>query len=78
MSKTFKRVFQPLEKALKTMLGIKKVKKGRIFDETGKICHNQEKTTRYFLFVPFFQKIKLLVSASNIPSNRGGGLSFIR
>ena len=78
MSKTFKRVFQPLEIAFKKMLGIKKVKKGRIFDEAGKICHNQEKNTRYVLFVPFFQKIKMLVSASNVPNyHRGGERLFV-
>lgn len=78
MSKTFKKVFQPVEKAFKAMLGIKKLKKGKLFDEEGFLGDAREKITRYALFVPFFQKLKVIVSVSKAPScavnvKQGGG-----
>ncbi len=78
MRQTFKKTFQLLEIWLKKALGIRKVKKGHIFDT----C---EKITRFVLFLPLFQKIRTLVSVSEfsngipmqIATYGGGGKSTI-
>ncbi len=82
MSKTFKQkfkaTFKPLEIGVKKALGIKKVKKGRLFDEAGFVADGREKTTRYALFVPFYQRVKFIVNVSEFTDstaliNGGGG-----
>lgn len=70
MRQSFKKTFQPLEKALKKALSIRKERKGRIFDSRGIVCDSKEKSTRYILFLPLFQKIRVLISANSL---YGGG-----
>ncbi len=72
----FKATFQPLEIGFKKALGIKKVKKGRLFDEVGFVADGREKTTRYALFVPFYQRAQTIVGVSEFTNSAvktGGG-----
>ena len=78
MRQKFKQIFQPVEIAFKKALGVKKVKKGKIFDEKGFVKDGQEKITRYALFVPFYQKVKFITNVSEFNNgtalaNGGGG-----
>ena len=50
MKAFIKNTFQPLEKALKKAFGIRKVKKGQIFDSLGFANDSREKITRFVLF----------------------------
>ena len=73
---SFKATFQPLEIATKRVLGIKKVKKGRLFDKSGFIADGREKLTRYALFVPFYQRVQTIVGVNefaNSAAKMGGG-----
>ena len=70
MRQTFKKTLQPLEIALKKALGIRKERKGQIFDSRGFAQDSREKITRFVLFIPLFQKIRVLVSANSL---WGGG-----
>ncbi len=71
MKQTLKKAFQPLEIALKKVLGIRKVKKGHIFDL-------REKTTRFVLFLPLFQKIRTLTNISELATpHTGGGIAKV-
>ena len=72
MRQTFKKTFQPLERAIKKALGIRKERKGRIFDSRGFAQDSREKITRFVLFIPLFQKIRVLVSANSL---WGGGIA---
>lgn len=74
MRQSFKKTFQPLEIALKKTLGIRKERKGRIFDSRGIVCDSKEKSTRYILFLPLFQKIRVLISVNSL---YGGGITKI-
>lgn len=67
-----KNTFQPLEIVLKKAFGIRKVRKGRIFNE----FDSKEKITRYIFFLPLFQKVRILTNAtefSNSSTQMGGG-----
>lgn len=79
MRQTLKKTFQPLEIALKKALGIRKVKKGHIFD-------SREKITRFVLFLPLFQKIRTLTNISEFSNGTytqtathtgGGGIAKV-
>ena len=70
MRQTFKKTFQPLERVAKKALGIRKERKGRIFDSRGFANDSREKITRFVLSLPLFQKIRVLVSANSL---WGGG-----
>lgn len=70
MRQSFKKTFQPLERALKRAFGIRKERKGQIFDSCGIANDSKEKITRYILFIPLFQKIRVLISANSL---WGGG-----
>ena len=72
MRQSFKNTLQPLEIALKRVFGIRKVKKGQIFDSRGFAQDSREKITRFVLFIPLFQKIRVLISANSL---RGGGIA---
>lgn len=72
MKKSLKSTFQPLEVALKKALGIRKVKKGQIFDSRGFVQDSREKITRFVLFIPLFKKIRVLISANSL---WGGGIA---
>lgn len=82
MRQSFKKTFQPLEKALKKALSIRKERKGRIFDSHGIVSNSKEKITQFVLFIPLFQKIRILVNVSEFSngaiatntSARGGGI----
>ena len=71
--KSFKSTFQPLEIALKKALGIRKVHKGKIFNESGFALASKEKITRYIFFLPFFQKLRILTNATEFGTQIGGG-----
>lgn len=81
MRQSFKNTLQPLEKALKKAFGIRKERQGQIFDSRGIVCDSKEKITQYILFIPLFQKIRVLVNVSEFSnsaiatntSTRGGG-----
>lgn len=78
MRQSFKNTLQPLEKALKKVFGIRKECKGQIFDSRGFVCDSKEKITRYILFIPLFQKIRVIVNVSEFNNganriSRGGG-----
>lgn len=83
MGQSFKNTFQPLEKALKKAFGIRKERKGRIFDSHGIVRDSKEKITQYILFIPLLQKIRVLVNVSEFSnsaiatntSTRGGGIT---
>ncbi len=64
MRQTLKKTLQPLEIALKKALGIRKERKGRIFDLRGFVQDSREKITRFVLFLPLFQKICTLTNIS--------------
>ena len=70
MRQSFKNTLQPLEKALKKAFGIRKERKGQIFDSRGFANDSREKITRFVLFIPLFQKIRVLISANSL---WGGG-----
>lgn len=85
MKAFIKKTLQPLEKAVKKALGIRKERKGRILDSRGFVCDSREKITRFVLFIPFFQKIRTLVNVSEFnnsitATHLGGGnrKSFMR
>lgn len=69
----FKNAFQPAEIAVKKALGIKKLKKGQLFDEQGFIKDGREKLTRYALFVPFYQKIKFITNVNEFSNGASFG-----
>lgn len=75
MRQKIKQIFQPLEIALRNALGIKKVKKGKLFDENGFLQDGCEKLIRYALFVPFYQKVKIITNVNEMSDKiaRGGG-----
>ena len=76
MKQKFKKTLQPLEIAFKKALGIYKIRKGQIFDSRGFILDSREKITRYILFLPLFQKVRILTNTSefsNAPTQIGGG-----
>lgn len=78
MRQSFKNTLQPLEKAVKKAFGIRKERKGQIFDSCGIVCDSKEKITRYILFIPLFQKIRVIVNVSEFNNganriSRGGG-----
>lgn len=72
LRQAFKNAFQPAEIAVKKALGIKKLKKGQLFDEQGFVKDGREKLTRYALFVPFYQKIKFITNVNEFSN----GVSF--
>ena len=72
LRQAFKNTFQPAEIAVKKALGIKKLKKGQLFDEQGFVKDGREKLTRYALFVPFYQKIKFITNVNEFSN----GVSF--
>lgn len=72
MKKSLKNILQPLEIALKKAFGISKVRKGQIFDSRGIVRDSKEKITRFVLFIPLFQKIRVLISANSL---WGGGIA---
>ena len=72
MQNTFKRTFQPLEIAVKKALGIRKKHKGQIFNSQGFAIDSREKITRYILFLPLFQKVRILTIANEISAQNGG------
>ena len=82
MRQKFKQIFQPIEIALRKAFGIKKIKKGKIFDEKGFLQDGQEKLTRYALFVPFDQKMKLTTKGkggrggTTLENGGGGGVRY--
>ena len=84
MRQTIKKTLQPLEIALKKAFGIRKERKGRIFDSRGIANDSHEKITRYILFIPLFQKIRILVNVSEfsngistqIATHTGGGNAY--
>lgn len=45
MQQKFKQIFQPVEIVFKKAFGIKKIKKGKIFDEKGFVKDGREKLT---------------------------------
>lgn len=57
---------QSLEKTLKKAFGIRKKQKGQIFDSRGFADDSREKITRFVLFIPLFQKIRVLISANSL------------
>ena len=71
--KSFKSTFQPLEIALKKALGIRKIRKGKIFNESGFALASKEKITRYIFFLPLFQKLQILTNATEFGTQIGGG-----
>ncbi|MGX2970821.1 hypothetical protein [Helicobacter sp. T3_23-1059] len=73
MKNTFKRTFQPLEIAVKKALGIRKKRKGQIFDSNGFAINSREKITRYALSLPLFVKIRTLTNATEFSAQIGGG-----
>ena len=78
MKQKFKQIFQPIEIAFKKAFGIKKLKKGQLFDEQGFVRDGREKLTRHALFVPFYQKIKFITNVNEFSNgvafaNCGGG-----
>ena len=73
MKKAFKRTFQPLEIAVKKALGIRKKRKGKIFDLHGFVVDSREKITRYIFFIPLFAKIRTLTNATEFSAQIGGG-----
>ena len=73
MKNTFKHTFQPLEIAFKKALGIRKKRKGQIFDSHGFAIDSKEKITRYALFLPLFAKIRTLTNATEFSNNTHGG-----
>ena len=75
MKNAFKRTFQPLEIAVKKALGIRKKRKGQIFDSQGFAINSREKITRYIFFLPLFAKIRILTNATEFSSapQIGGG-----
>lgn len=77
MKQTLKNIFKPLEVALKKAFGIRKRRRGQIFDSGGVVCDSHEKITRFVLFIPFFQKIRILTNVSefgnDVTSINGGG-----
>lgn len=64
MKQTLKNIFQPFEIAFKKAFGIRKERKGQIFDSNGFVYESKEKITRFILFLPLFQKIRILVNVS--------------
>lgn len=72
MKQSFKKTFKQLEIALKKAFGISKERKGQIFDSRGIASDSKEKITRFVLFIPLFQKIRVLVSANSL---WGGGIA---
>lgn len=72
MKQSLKNTFQPLEIALKKAFGIRKERKGKIFDLRGIANDSKEKITRFVLFIPLFQKIRVLISANSL---WGGGIA---
>ena len=70
MKAFIKNTLQPLEKALKKAFGIRKVKKGQIFDSREFANDSREKIIRFVLFIPLFSKIRELTSANTL---WGGG-----
>ncbi len=80
MKNAFKRTFQPLEIAVKKALGIRKKRKGQIFDSNGFAINSREKITRYILFIPLFAKIRTLVNVSEFNNRHqivgGGGVGI--
>ena len=75
--KSFKSTFQPLEIALKKALGIRKIRKGKIFNESGFALASKEKITRYIFFLPLFQKLQILTNATEFGAQIGGGAEQI-
>ncbi len=73
MKKSLKKTLQPLEIALKKALGIRKERKGRIFDWRGFVQDSREKITRFVLFLPLFQKIHTLTNISELATPHTGG-----
>ena len=73
MKNAFKRTFQPLEITVKKALGIRKIRKGRIFDSQGFAIDSKEKITRFVFFLPLFAKIRTLTNATEFNSQIGGG-----
>ena len=71
--KSFKSTFQPLEIAFKKALGIRKICKGKIFNEFGFVLASKEKITRYIFFLPLFQKLRILTNATEFDAQIGGG-----
>ena len=71
--KSFKSTFQPLEIAFKKALGIRKIRKGKIFNESGFVLASKEKITRYIFFLPLFQKLRILTNATEFDAQIGGG-----
>lgn len=81
LRQAFENTFQPAEIAVKKALGIKKLKKGQLFDKQGFVKDGREKLTRYALFVPFYQKIKFITNVNEFGNgahsqNRGGGATL--
>lgn len=79
MKQTLKNIFQPLEIVLKKAFGIRKKRKGQIFDSRGIVCDSHEKFTRFVLFISLFQKIRILTNVSEFGNdittiNGGGGI----
>ena len=84
MRQAFKKTLQPLEKALKKAFGIRKERKGCIFDSRGIVSNSKEKITQFVLFLPLFQKIRILVNVSEFSNgaidtntSMGGGITKI-
>lgn len=77
MKKSLKKTFQPLEIAVKKALGIRKERKGQIFDSRGFADDSREKITRFVFFIPIFQKIRVLISANNLWVGGGNRKSFV-
>ena len=79
MKNAFKRTFQPLEIAVKKALGIRKQRKGKIFNSQGFAIDSREKITRYALFLPLFTKIRTLTNATEFSTQIwGGGIAINR
>ena len=80
MKNAFKLTLQPLEIAVKKALGIRKKRKGQIFDSHGFAINSREKITRYILFLPLFTKIRILVNVSEFNNRHqivgGGGIAI--
>lgn len=77
--KTYKKLFQPIEIALKKTLGIKLVKKAELFDERGFVKDGYCKFTRYVLFIPVAQKMRQIIRADKLAysfENGGGGVAL--
>lgn len=82
MKAFIKKTLQPLEIAVKKALGIRKERKGRILDSRGFVGDSKEKITRFVLFIPLFQKIRVLVNVSEFSNganhiSRGGGITKV-